>query len=301
MTPKILVIGDVMLDKFIRGEVKRLSPEAPVPVLLAQSESAHLGGGANVAANACALGAEVSLIGVIGKDAPAQGVVAALDASGIEWLGFEVEGGITTTKTRLCSSSHSGHHLLRLDREGHSSEHSSKMDAHLPAVAIKGFDSVIICDYRKGVVTQGVVDYVEKNFEGRVFYDMKPRSPAPFKDWVWKMNHAETIEAFGEVSPVDCTGECLITHGKDGATVFELRSAGSITHRHPALCKSPVDVSGAGDTTMAAYAVARTQGKSIPEALEFASKAAAVAVSQPGTAVVRLEDVMQGHNNEQKH
>lgn len=284
MKCRILVIGDVMLDCYVRGEVKRISPEAPVPVLLKHTESFHLGGAANLAANVRGLGGDVDLVGFVGFDR-IELMLTLMREHDISWKGTVVPQP-TTTKTRYCSSTHSGHHLLRVDTDCH-----AKSFRLLEGVHLDEYDSIIICDYLKGVVSNDMVACIARSEHDMVFYDQKPASPAPCPEWCVKMNRSEADAAFvgldlNRAIP-DFAREFVMTLGAGGAMVIQRH----VIQSHPALCKSPVDVSGAGDTFMAAYAVARTRALGIPESLEFASKAAAVAVSQPGTAIVKLEDI----------
>jgi len=300
---RVLVVGDLMLDRYVSGRVERVSPEAPVPVLLVEDERSAIGGAGNVAANVTALGAGCAAVGCVGDDAAGDELLAGLAASGVDAsAAVRVSGRPTTVKTRV----HAGHHqIVRFDREVEEDLEGGLADRLAEAVRdlVAGSDAVVVQDYNKGVMTGRVIEALlstADTFERPVVVDPKRRG---FFDYggatVLKPNRRELQDALGHfVRPDDeewmeatrqrlsCT-HLLLTLGEQG---MALQTGGRLI-RLPAAARGVYDVSGAGDTVSAAVAVALAVGASMEEAARLANHAAAVEVGKPGVQTVSPADI----------
>jgi len=300
---RVLVVGDLMLDRYVSGRVERVSPEAPVPVLLVEDERSAIGGAGNVAANVTALGAGCAAVGCVGDDAAGDELLAGLAASGVDAsAAVRVPGRPTTVKTRV----HAGHHqIVRFDREVEEDLEGGLADRLAEAVRdlVAGSDAVVVQDYNKGVMTGRVIEALlstADTFERPVVVDPKRRG---FFDYggatVLKPNRRELQDALGHfVRPDDeewmeatrqrlsCT-HLLLTLGEQG---MALQTGGRLI-RLPAAARGVYDVSGAGDTVSAAVAVALAVGASMEEAARLANHAAAVEVGKPGVQTVSPADI----------
>lgn len=293
---RVLVLGDVMLDVLRRGTVERISPEAPVPVLVNPVDEHRLGGAANTAANAAALGCEVDLVGAVGADESGERVKDLVQAAGIRDH-LMVASGCTTSKVRMIAGSH---HLLRVDSEGPRDDgavengYTAKCAALLPDA-----DVLIIADYDKGVARSSVASGVVSAAVDAgvpVVVDTKSRHPQCFSGaTVITPNLREAQNATGLLDPSKAAARLremlgasvLLTLGADGMLL--LTRDGEETIASHAIEVS--DVTGAGDTVAAAVAVGLARGMTLRSAAEWASQAAAVAVSHLGTYVVSISDL----------
>jgi rfaE bifunctional protein kinase chain/domain len=304
--PRILVVGDAMLDHYTYGQVKRISPEAPVPVVEFENERFVPGGAANVAANLAALGAQVVLFGLVGHDPEARKLVKVLEAAGVEdtYLAQE-KGRATTLKQRvLC-----GQQIVRIDRESH-----RRISAYQEKVLIKNVyrsipnaDAIIISDYAKGTVTQGIVDAILTRAVAKkipVVMNMKPANTInPHRPYVIQLNRREAFElasTFDDGSMArlrDATAllstrwepaYIVVTLGGNGVYLYRTGDKGPI--HIPTEAKDVIDVSGAGDTFIAAMTFSLIDGY-IESAVQFANKAAGIVVSKHGTATVTLDEL----------
>ena len=305
-TRRLLVLGDVVLDRYWWGEATRLSPEAPVPVVLAQRSTMRPGGAANVAANLAALGASVDLFGVIGVDSGAVELRSALTECGIgsEFL-FEEPGRPTTTKTRVIALHQQ---VVRVDHEDTTpvSEACSAGTIARVAERLSVSDAVVISDYAKGFLTSQVSSHViamAAEMGKLVFVDpkgtdysrylgctlLKPnRAELSLLTRLPVHNHEETIVAGEELAGRMPGTRVLVTEGQDGMTLFE----GSRPPEHIAgLPRQVYDVTGAGDTVLAAMALSISAGASCAQAMRLAIHAAAIAVGLVGTATVSRRDL----------
>ena len=291
----ILVIGDLMLDEYIWGEVERISPEAPVPVVRVASESWVPGGAANVAHNIRALGGQVSVAGVVGRDQAGARLKKLLKKSGIDIRGvLTVAGRPTVTKSRVLAEHQQ---VLRVDREDLSpirKEDSRRLLKTLREI-IDGLDAVILEDYAKGVIDQVLVDEVVRLAARRVLV------VDPNRDNFLKLrgvtiatpNKKEAYAAAGagRSAPLEKVGQILlrkwatdsvlITLGEDGICLFERRKK---THHTPTLAREVYDVSGAGDTVAGTLALSLAAGATLRQAAYLANCAAGVVVGKVGTA-----------------
>lgn len=299
--PRILVIGDVMCDVYLWGTVSRISPEAPVPVFESMERRPALGGAANVAANLRALGCEVSLLSVIGADVAGQEIRTLLDKQGIAaaWL-VEDPARPTTEKTRLIAHQQQ---MMRLDREDRSPlDHamSHRVCEHAQAL-LPEVDGVVCSDYGKGLCTPGVLGpiFEQARAAGRpIIVDPKARDFSLYRGaTVVKPNLAEVEQASGmrledeadieEAAALLCrqsqVDALLVTRGKDGMSLFQPPQA---PLHIPANARDVFDVTGAGDTVIAAFSMAVLSGLSFAAAALLANAAAGIVVGKVGTAVV---------------
>lgn len=301
----ILILGDIILDRYIEGHVRRISPEAPVPVLLQTSDRDVLGGGGNVANNIRALGGQAFLVGVLGKDDAAERIKISADDLGIKLFHVVDNNRRTTVKTRLLGDRQQ---LLRVDNEdlvdinkAVELEIIANIDELLPQV-----EALIISDYRKGALTPFVLQTAirsAKEHKVPVFVDPKGRDYTNYvgADYI-KPNRAElellsnmSCKDFADVSNAayflseKTNANVLVTLSQDGMFLFKLD--GSILAL-PTEAKEVYDVSGAGDTAMASFAFALSHGESVENSARFANISSGIAVSKVGTATVSLSEII---------
>ena len=318
---KILVIGDLMLDEFLWGKVTRISPEAPVPVVDVQRRATYPGGAANVARNLASLGARVGLAGVIGLDFPGEHLVQLLGEEGIATASIRHSPlRPTTHKTRICAITRQLHdhleiedqqQIVRVDEESRKPldpESKAWLFERLRAeIAI--YDAIIIEDYAKGLIDQDLVSLViaEAKKHGKVVaIDPNPNNPF---DWsggtVLKPNRREAFLAAGLPYATDeeavlkagailqkkhSIQQVLITLGEAGMLLLE---HGHKPYHTPTRAQEVFDVSGAGDTAIAAYTLALAAGATGIEAAEIANHAAGVVVGKLGTATLTGDELRE--------
>ena len=303
---RCLVVGDLMLDRYVTGTVDRISPEAPVPVVRVESESSAVGGAANVAHNAVALGARCALVGVTGADDGGGLLRRELEALGIETSGVLVAADRpTTVKTRVMARRHQ---VVRFDHE---------VDADVPPALADGLaarvrdlaagaDVLVVEDYNKGVLVPAVVAAVlEAGRERGIPVVVDPKRLRFFGfagATVFKPNAKELADALGEpIRPDDGAwmeevrarvgcATLLLTLGEHG---MALTSADGASARIPAVARSVYDVSGAGDTVTAVLALALGAGADPVEAAILANHAAALEVAKAGVATVTRAEILE--------
>ena len=304
----ILVIGDVMLDQFIYGNVERISPEAPVPVVEVEREVFCLGGAANVVRNLHHLGARVALVGVVGGDENAEEIRTQLGEMGVGSEGLiELADRPTAIKTRVIAQHQQ---VVRFDRELRAAlptgVHERMLDQLRGALPDAG--AVIVSDYGKGIVTARFMESLVAAASAHgvlVAVDPKPVN-APFYRGVGVMtpNVKETESMMGLPARSDAEAESagtellrrhgceavLVTRGESGMTLVE-RDGG--TCHIPTVARDVFDVTGAGDTTISVLALARAAGCSYLDAACLANVAAGIAVGKLGTTAVTAEEL--GH------
>lgn len=304
---RIACVGDLMLDWFIDGEVERISPEAPIPVLRITEERAMLGGAGNVVRNAVALGAATSFASVIGYDQAGREVTALLEREIGRTPGLVVEPGRPSTiKSRYFAGAQQ---ILRADKETLSPLGIEAQDDLLsrcvPLVA--DADVLILSDYAKGVLTPTVIEVLIARAHKTgtpVVVDPKGADFSRYRGaYLICPNRRELFEATGLPAKTDdeiaqaarhlrdtCRiDNVLVTRSQDGMTLLD----GDTVHHFPALAHAVFDVSGAGDTVMAALAAALASGAPLPEAAAFANIAASVVVGKVGTAVARPSEIVE--------
>jgi rfaE bifunctional protein kinase chain/domain len=303
---RMLVLGDVILDRYWWGEASRLSPEAPVPVVRLERSSLRPGGAGNTAANLAALGAAATLFGVAGEDPEAAELRVVLEESRVNASGlFTQAGRRTTTKTRIIA----GHQqVVRVDAE-HTAPISGEMAlgaAALVARELERAQAIVISDYAKGFLTPALLEAVIGSAveAGKpVFIDpkgadyqryrgatlLKPnRAELALLTTMPVASHSDTLAAGRRLSELLEGTRVLVTEGAEGMTLFA--GGESVTHV-AATPRQVFDVTGAGDTVLAAVAMAVTVAASWLEAMQIATVAAAIAIEHMGAAAVTLEQL----------
>ena len=305
---RVAVLGDLMLDRFIWGSVSRISPEAPVPIVLEERRSASLGGAGNVARNLVSLGGEASLAALVGDDADAEDLRRlCLEASvPIEGL-VTAAGRPTTVKTRIVAHHQ---HVVRLDRE----EDREAGGACLEALAgraidlLEGAAALVVSDYDKGTLTPRVLSRVLQAAAARkmpVLVDPKVRQMAHYRPATVVTPNAREAAAASGVSvrsdaDLESAGRTLlerlgcpwllITRGERGMLL--LPAAGTPV-RVPARAREVFDVSGAGDTVVATLALSLAAGGTMEEGVILSNLAAGVVVGKLGTAALGAEELLK--------
>ena len=301
----IAVIGDVMIDRYLSGRVDRISPEAPVPILLHGHDRAVAGGAANVAVNIVALGCEVRLVGAVGNDQDADDLKTILDGTGVSpALLVTDRGRPTTSKTRVVSGRQQ---FFRIDREfpGRLSSEAEEDLIEAAGAAIAEAEIVVLSDYAKGVFSDHILKQViafAKSAGKLVLADPKRRTLEAYQGAdIIKPNAGELSAATG--MPCSTDGEieaaaAALVSQFDGTLLVTRADAGmSLVRRGLPVkhIKSSVlevaDVSGAGDTALAALAVSIADGFKIEDAAIMSNVAAGVAVSKLGTAIVSRSEL----------
>jgi D-glycero-beta-D-manno-heptose-7-phosphate kinase len=310
---RIVVIGDVMLDHYLHGQVRRISPEAPVPVVEFQSDQHLPGGAANVAGNLVALGAKVELIGVVGRDDAARQLVRAVRRGGLDAGGLiPTSDRCTTVKTRIVAHQMQ---MLRVDREARQPLQPATRAKLLQRLrsSLRGATAVIVADYAKGVLDQETLSAVltfGRQAGVPVCIDPKPTRPLKFKrPHLLTPNRREAFELAGlpdaplGLEPIRDRGLrramqriarlyspdiLLVTLGEAGMVVQE---KGGEPRHLPTAARTVYDVSGAGDTVIAAFVLARSTGASVIEAASLANLAAGIVVGKLGVATVSRKEL----------
>ncbi|HWR59487.1 MAG TPA: D-glycero-beta-D-manno-heptose-7-phosphate kinase [Thermodesulfovibrionales bacterium] len=302
---RILVIGDLVLDRYIWGRVSRISPEAPVPVVEVTDDNFMLGGAANVANNIVALGGKVTVVGVAGKDRAGQVLGQLLDERGIVHEIFE-DSRPTTMKTRVIAHNQQVVRFDREDRKGISGGILRDIRSFLKH-AVHEHSAVIVSDYKKGLVSQNLIREILKAVKPKKkFLSVDPKvGHFHFYKGVGLItpNMAEASQGSGVeikdeksliragktlLSRLSC-GAVLITRGEEGMSLFEREK---ITHI-PTAARHVYDVTGAGDTVIAAFTLAFASGATLQEAALIANHAAGIVVGEVGTAVVTPEKLIK--------
>lgn len=302
--PHILVIGDLMIDHYLWGGCERISPEAPVQIVDIARETTVLGGAGNVINNLVALGAAVSVAGVIGDDENGEELRAMLSDIGAESNGLIRQSERKTSKkSRIIASNQQ---ILRYDKESKESIDKTSERAIVSYVieVIDTCDIIILSDYGKGVITDAVAGGViaaAKAAGKRVLVDPKGKDYRKYRGaYLLTPNKKEASEATGIMINDDkslqkallslketCALECsMITLSEDGIAIYDQNM-----RRFPTVAKEVYDVTGAGDTVIASLSYALSCGLSIDEAAPFANHAAAVVVGKIGSATVTLGEI----------
>jgi rfaE bifunctional protein kinase chain/domain len=296
---RVLVVGDVMLDRYWFGDVHRISPEAPVPVVKVERTDERLGGAANVARNAAALGARVTLLSVVGDDEPGRAIRAMLEGSGIR-TSLHVDAKCKTTiKLRVIGRQQQ---LLRIDFEEFPSHEvlTGKLDEFRHLLA--GVDIVILSDYGKGGLTHIAEMIAAASAAGKqILVDPKGVDYGRYRGaTMLTPNRAEMAQVIGPWrSEEDLAiraealraelglGALLLTRSEEGMTLF---SPGRAVHM-AAQAREVFDVSGAGDTVIATLGVMLGGGIALVDAVAAANRAGGIVVGKLGTAVVTPEEL----------
>ena len=306
---RVLVIGDLMLDRYIRGTASRLSPEAPVPVLLSSYRHDTLGGAANVARNVVALGGECELAGFIGDDEGGERLTEICREVGIGTSSITIRAeGSTTVKTRILSGNHQ---LLRIDDEFVGKRPAEAYDflakSIAEVIAAKKPDIIVVSDYAKGVVTLELMQKLgevagplgipicvdPKGTDFRKYVGatiIKPNRAEMFdfaRYWGWPTD--DLISAAGSLRKEAGLTHVMLTLGDQGVALV---SESSVEHI-PTRAREVFDVTGAGDTVMAAFVLAKAAGVSPELAVDIANHAAAIAIARVGSTAVSGTELSQ--------
>ncbi|MFC1528662.1 D-glycero-beta-D-manno-heptose 1-phosphate adenylyltransferase [Candidatus Latescibacterota bacterium] len=297
----VIIIGDIMLDEYIRGDSRRISPEAPEPIIEEHECVYAVGGAANVAVNVTSLGARARLFGVIGDDNEGERFLKTLREAGVDDSGIiTVKGRPTTRKTRLIAR---GNQVLRVDRESTEPIDRSLENELVERVIALPEDIVVISDYAKGVVTPGFVRKIVKNGK-RVIIDPKtpdfsvyagaylitPNQAELCRSANIQSSSTEDIEKAGRrLMKKYAISNILITLGAQG--MFLIEKDGSASHIHTR-AREVYDVTGAGDTVIAAVSSAVGAGASFEDACYVGNIAAGIVVGKHQTATASPGEIM---------
>jgi D-beta-D-heptose 7-phosphate kinase/D-beta-D-heptose 1-phosphate adenosyltransferase len=303
----VMVIGDLILDEFIWGDVSRISPEAPVPVVWVKKESFMPGGASNVANNLSSLGAKVYSVGVIGDDDRGAILKSELDQKGVDTSGILVDGSRPTTlKTRVVA----GHQqVVRIDKEKTEPLAEAMIQRMIGRITemVKKVDAVIIEDYGKGVITPRLlqrivplakrgnkiisVDPKEEHFRYyRGITVITPNNHEASKAVGFQIKDEATLKKAGSalLSKIGCK-IALVTLGENGMAVFR---KGKPMEHIPTVAQEVFDVSGAGDTVIATYTLALAAGADPVRAAYIANCAGGIVVGKVGIAVVSPDELI---------
>jgi D-beta-D-heptose 7-phosphate kinase/D-beta-D-heptose 1-phosphate adenosyltransferase len=302
---RIAVVGDAMLDVYLRGEVERISPEAPVPVVRVLDRRHALGGAANVAQNVRAVGAHCDLVAAVGEDAGGRQLRGMLEAIGASVDSLVSVGRPTTTKTRIVARSQQ---VVRVDEEDDSDHAGEEIELVLKSVAaaVSRADALVLEDYNKGVLVSRVIDCAMQTARARgipIVVDPKYKNFFAFRGaTIFKPNRRELEAALGAEFDLDHAEalpstfsrlgveHLLLTLGEHGMVLI---SQGGVVKRVPTTARAVYDVVGAGDTVTAYLALALASGGTPAEAAEIANFAAGVEVEKPGAATVAPSEVVE--------
>jgi len=316
---RVVVVGDVMLDHFIWGNVVRISPEAPVPVVEFQRESFMPGGAANVARNLSALGVQTELFAVVGRDDAAKNLERLLSDQRVDCRGLLPQGSrATSIKTRIVAHRQQ---VVRVDRE-------TRLDIDGPTTrrllttlepAILAADAVIVGDYGKGVVTQGLLDDLRRFCHARgVWLSLDPKPVHQLNLSGLSLITPNRKETFELASLPDNTrapdplqdeglmraADKLLTDLQPALLLITLGDQGMLLCQRekrpfhiPTVAQEVFDVSGAGDTVIASFTLAIAAGASPVEAAIISNHAAGVVVGKVGTATVSPNELLQSFSN----
>jgi len=306
---RALVVGDLMLDQFVWGTVRRISPEAPVPVVQVADEDVRPGGAGNVVSNIAALGGRAAVCGIVGRDAAGERLVTALRARRADTRGVVVSRvSPTTQKTRIIA-----HHqqVVRLDRESGAGPDGAGA-RHVRDFVLRHharYDVLVVSDYGKGAIGPDLLGALAEA-SGRAPFtwvlDPKRVNFAHYRRAsLVKPNREEAAAASGvEIRDAGTlreagsrllerweAGAVLISRGEEGMALFKPGAHGVIVEEFPTVAREVFDVTGAGDTVLATCALALGAGGTLEEATVLANHAAGVVVGKIGTATVAADEL----------
>jgi len=309
---KILVLGDLILDEYLVGYPSRISREAPVIILKHIKSKYALGGASNAANNIAALGASVTLVGVLGDDADAKIFANTCKEKNIKLESIKDSQRCTTTKTRVVSTSNSNpdagtvvqQQMLRIDKEDQEAINGDLENQILEKIKSSDYDLILLSDYSNGVLTESLAQKIIKDNPKTIVVDSNgdfrkfkgattftPNQPDLEKLVGHKISDDNSLEksAFAIMKELEAKS-LLVTRGAKGMSLFE---GNQITHI-PAINISEVfDVTGAGDTVSAVYSLALNIGASSVEAAYLGNLAASIVVRKYGTATVKIEEILE--------
>lgn len=297
---RILVVGDIMLDRYWFGHVDRISPEAPVPVVRVARKEDRLGGAANVARNAAALGAQVSLLGVVGDDEPGHEVRRLVAQEGIACELLTDTTAPTTLKMRVLGRQQQ---LLRIDFEEHPGNGSVHGIVERAQALIREHDIIVLSDYSKGTLAEVeklialardadvpvLVDPKGERYERYRGASMLTPNRAEMRDAVGQWDSEEDLLQRAQELRIQLQLDALlVTRSEEGMSLFTEHG----TERVDAFAHEVFDVSGAGDTVLATLAVAHASGLEWKDAMSLANRAGGIVVGKLGTSVVTPEELL---------
>lgn len=305
---RIAIVGDIMLDHYVIGNVDRISPEAPVPVLRVSRDDYRAGGAGNVALNLANLKASPYLIGLVGNDYKSKILKDALEAGGL----FNLSGIISSSrietieKTRVVAQ---GQQIVRVDRESNTyTPTAEERNKILSKLLSYNPECIILSDYGKGIMEQELVENIKDTFSDvPIFVDPKPKNRDLYKDvFCITPNEKEAREMTKETKLLSIgtnlenilRANILITRGEKGMTLYT--TDGQIYNLRVE-AREVFDVSGAGDTVIATLALSYIAGATLVEAMTLANKAAGIVVGKHGTVPVKydeLESIVRGNEND---
>lgn len=306
---RVLVVGDLMLDQYVRGAVSRISPEAPVPVVRVDSESHIPGGAGNVVNNLASLGAKVAVIGVVGEDEAGRRLSEQFRGKGVDVEGICVDADRQTTQK--CRVVAERQQLVRFDRETLGSVSHATEKRLLASLdhEIARAEAVIVSDYGKGVIAPRLLARAIAAARRRgipVSVDPKPEhfrryrnitcvTPNTHEAWACMRREPragqDALVALGrDILRTLKSRSVLITRGAEGMSLFEAH--GKVTHI-PTVAREVFDVSGAGDTVISTFTLALAAGAPLRRAAVLANQAAGIVVAKLGTAVTDAEELSE--------
>lgn len=317
---RIAVIGDLMLDEYLWGHIERISPEAPVPILNVIRRSSTLGGAGNVAENLRSFEVQVSVFGVVGEDQTGQQVLDLLRSHGADVAGVISDPPRKSTrKARLMSLEH-GQQVFRLDEESTAAldqEIEEKLIGMIHAMN-NGIQAIVCSDYLKGVLSERVLasafavarkrgirsivapkDSLPEKYNGA--HVLMPNSRELMQLSANKMDRNSSMEgaAAGLMEKLSLEG-LVVTRGSEGMSLFEKNGSELRRVDIATTARSVYDVTGAGDTAIAAFAAAVASGSDLESAAHLANITAGIKVGKRGTASVSLEEIRQSLKTEQR-
>lgn len=308
---RVLVIGDVMTDAYYHGQVHRMSPEAPVPVVDLQTQEHRIGGAANVALNLIALGAEALLASVIGQDPAGQELQQMLQKSGIQTAALVVSTERKTTiKTRVLSN---GKQMLRIDSEDQhdlSANETSALQKHIHLLLEQGIDGILLEDYNKGVLTTELIHWLIAEANTRqipIVVDPKKKNFLAYNGCtLFKPNLKELKEGLQtefdyqkDPNALNAAIEKLqhqlesrytfVTLSEHGVQLYD----GQVHHHHAAHLRNIADVSGAGDTVIATTCLCLICGAAPNIIAAVANLAGGLVCEQPGVVSINKQKLLE--------
>jgi len=305
---RILIVGDLMLDRFVSGDVSRISPEAPVPVVKVKREINKLGGAGNVALNVKSLGGEPVLVSIVGEDDEAKALRLLLKEYGLEGDGLiGAADRPTIIKTRILAQRQQ---IVRLDKEDDSTldgDNTKRVIDYIKRMA-DDFAAVIVSDYSKGLINEELMFFLVERFSKDISIAVDPK-PNNYRCYsgatVITPNLKETSEmalqrietdsdlesAVGRLFKELRCKSILVTLGERGMALFEGKD--KPMRRLRTRAREVFDVTGAGDTVIAAFTLALSTGTSMVHAMELANFAAGIVVGKVGTATASVEELLE--------
>ena len=303
----VAVIGDLMLDRYFWGQVERISPEAPVPVVAVEDTNIRMGGAANVAWNLVSLGVSVPLVALVGRDPSAREIRTIVSGKGIAPDLLVADGGrVTTEKIRIVAHSQQ---VVRADFETTGNIAGRPLRRLLASIesAVGQADVVVVSDYGKGVVCEPVMDHLRRLCAGKGIpvlvdpkeghfalysgaYAITPNTKEAGGFYRTKIVSEGDLETVGRSLLEDLATEIvLVTRGEEGMTLFR---RGRATRHFPTMASEVYDVTGAGDTVISVLAAGLAAGAAVEESIELANAAAGIVVREIGTAAVETEQLI---------